>query len=240
MSELDINDKVNEMLEKSAKNAANSEKTFIHPEDEEREVIAPDGSVIKVNPIYDYFSNKKPTEDKPCSGVIEKFLNWARAESIWVLGFGTGCGSIEIPPLMTPRFDAFRFGIQMRPTPRQSNAFIISGYLSVKTLKRVIRSYEQMPSPKYVLALGSCTINGGMYYDSYSTINRLDKYLPVDVYIAGCMPRPEALLAGFMKLKELIKEGKGEKANEYARNFDEYKANQKKIIKDWNMPDYNW
>ncbi len=243
MSELDINDKVNEMLKKSAHNAAAAEcleKTFIRPEDEEREVIAPDGSIIKVNPIYDYFSGKKPTEEKPCRGVIEKFLNWARAESIWVLGFGTGCGSIEIPPLMTPRFDAFRFGVQMRPTPRQSNAFIISGYLSVKTLKRVIRSYEQMPSPKYIMALGSCTINGGMYYDSYSTINRLDKYLPVDVYIAGCMPRPEALLAGFMKLKQLIKDGKGEKANEYARNFDEYKANQKKIIKDWNMPDYNW
>ncbi len=235
-----MNDKINEMLQRSAQNANQSEKSFIRPEDEEREVIAPDGSTIKINPIYDYFSGKKPQEEKPLNGVVEKFLNWARAESIWVLGFGTGCGSIEIPPLMTPRFDAYRFGVQMRATPRQSNAFIISGYLSVKTLKRVIRSYEQMPSPKYVLALGSCTINGGMYYDSYSTINRLDKYIPVDVYIAGCMPRPEALLAGFMKLKELIKEGKAEKANEYARNFDEYKANQKKIIKDWNMPDYNW
>lgn len=141
---------------------------------------------------------------------------------------------------MTPRFDAFRFGVQSRPTPRQSNVFIISGYLSIKTLKRAIRSYEQMPSPKYVLALGSCTINGGMYYDSYNTINRLDHYMPVDVYVAGCMPRPEALLAGFNKLKELIKAGKGEKANEYATNFDWYKANQKKIIKDWNMPDYKW
>ena len=240
MSELEMNDKVKEMLENSQANVQNESKKFVRPEDEEREVIAPDGSIIKINPIYDYFSGKKPTEEKPHRGVIEKFLNWARAESIWVLGFGTGCGSIEIPPLMTPRFDAYRFGVQMRATPRQSNAFIISGYLSVKTLKRVIRSYEQMPSPKYVLALGSCTINGGMYYDSYNTINRLDKYIPVDVYIAGCMPRPEALLAGFMKLKELIKEGKAEKANEYARNFDEYKANQKKIIKDWNMPDYNW
>ncbi len=240
MSEKDMNDKVNEMLQRSEANVKKAEKSFIHPEDEEREVVAPDGSIIKVNPIYDYFSGEKPKEEKPCSGIIEKFLNWARAESIWVLGFGTGCGSIEIPPLVTPRFDMFRFGVQMRPTPRQSNAFIISGYLSVKTLKRVIRTYEQMPSPKYILALGSCTINGGMYYDSYSTINRLDKYIPVDVYIAGCMPRPEALLAGFTKLKELIKEGKGEKANEYARNFDEYKANQKKIIKDWNMPDYNW
>ena len=241
MSEIDMNDKMNELLKKAEANASTKEeKSFVRPEDEEREVIAPDGSIIKVNPIYDYFSGEKPSVEKPNKGVVEKFLNWARAESIWVLGFGTGCGSIEIPPLMTPRFDAFRFGVQMRPTPRQSNAFIISGYLSVKTLKRVIRSYEQMPSPKYVIALGSCTINGGMYYDSYSTINRLDKYMPVDVYIAGCMPRPEALLAGFVKLKEIIKSGKGEGANLYAENFDEYKANQKKVIKDWNMPDYNW
>jgi NADH-quinone oxidoreductase subunit B len=240
MSDLNINQKVSEMLQRSEANAQQDEKTFVRPEDELREVVAPDGSIIKINPLYDYYSGERPQEDKPKNAIVEKFLNWARSESIWVLGFGTGCGSIEIPPLVTPRYDMFRFGVQMRATPRQSNAFIISGYLSVKTLKRVIRSYEQMPSPKYVIALGSCTINGGMYYDSYSTINRLDKYLPVDVYIAGCMPRPEALLAGFGELKRLIKEGKGEKANEYARNFDEYKANQKKIIKDWNMPDYNW
>jgi len=240
MSELDLNNKTSEMLANSEANVKNSKKNFTRPEDELREVVAPDGSIIKINPLYDYFSNEKPKEEKPRGGVVEKFLNWARSESIWVLGFGTGCGSIEIPPLVTPRFDMFRYGVQMRPTPRQSNAFIISGYLSVKTLKRVIRTYEQMPSPKYILALGSCTINGGMYYDSYSTINRLDKYIPVDVYIAGCMPRPEALLHGFVKLKQLIREGKAEKANEYARNFDEYKANQKKIIKDWNMPDYNW
>jgi NADH-quinone oxidoreductase subunit B len=214
---------------------------FENPLYAKREVTGPDGEVFIVDPIKDYFSDERPQVYQPNSiPVIEKFLNWARSESLWVLGFGTGCGSIEIPPLMTPRFDAFRFGVQSRPTPRQSNVFIISGYLAVKTLKRVIRSYEQMPSPKYVLALGSCTINGGMYYDSYNTINRLDQYIPVDVYIAGCMPRPEALLAGFNKLKELIKDGKGEKANEYAANFDWYKANQKKIVKDWNMPDYNW
>ena len=213
---------------------------FLAPENEKRQVTAPDGSIIEIDPLDDYFCQERPKELKPRKGAVEKFLNWARAESLWVLGFGTGCGSIEIPPLVTPRFDMYRYGVQMRPTPRQSNVFIISGYLSVKTLKRAIRSYEQMPSPKYIIALGSCTINGGMYWDSYNTINRLDHFIPVDVYIAGCMPRPEALLAGFGKLKELIKAGKAEKANEYARNFDWYKANQKKIIKDWNMPDFNW
>ena len=79
-----------------------------------------------------------------------------------------------------------------------------------------------------------------MYFDSYNTINRLDKYLPVDIYVAGCMPRPEAILAGFEALKNRIKSGKAEGANLYAKNFESYKENQKKIIRDWNMPDYNW
>ena len=112
--------------------------------------------------------------------------------------------------------------------------------LPVKTLKRVIRSYEQMQGPKYVVGLGSCTINGGMYWDSYNTIKQLADYLPVDVYIAGCMPRPEALLAGFEELKRIIRAGKGEGANRYAENFEWYKANQKRVIQDWDMPDYNW
>ena len=187
-----------------------------------------------------YFCDEPPREAKPLGGIVEKFLNWARSQSLWILGFGTGCGAIELRPLMTARYDMYRYGIQPRPTPRQSSVFIIGGYASVKTMKRIVRSYEQMQSPKFVMGLGSCTVNGGMYWDSYNTINRLDHYIPVDVYVAGCMPRPESLLAGFMKLKELIREGKAEGANEYARNFDWYKENQKRIITDWNMPDYNW
>lgn len=216
-------------------------KQFIDPDLQPRTVIGPNGEEININPLKDYFCSERPKVHEPKRWkIFEDFVNWARAESIWVLGFGTGCGSIELYPLLTPRFDAYRFGVQMRPTPRQANLMIISGYLSVKTLKRAIRSYEQMQNPKYVMALGSCTINGGMYFDSYNTINRLDKYLPVDVYVAGCMPRPEAILSGFEALKKKIKKGRAEGANEYAKNFDYYKANQKKIIKDWNMPDYNW
>ena len=208
---------------------------------DKRMVTGPDGEQFEVDPMQDYFCQERPKVHEPSANKIwEKFLNWARAESLWILGYGTGCGAIEMRPLMTPRFDAFRYGIQWRPTPRQSNVIVIGGYMSVKTLKRVIRSYEQMQGPKYVVALGSCTINGGMYWDSYNTINRLDKYLPVDVYITGCMPRPEALLAGFETLKKIIKAGKGEGQNLYAKNFDEYKANQKQIIKNWDMPDYNW
>ena len=208
---------------------------------EKRLVTGPDGVEFEVDPLRDYYCDALPEVQRPAYlRIVEDLFNWARAESIWILGFGTGCGAIEMRPLMTPRFDAYRYGIQWRPTPRQANLFVISGYLSVKTLKRVIRSYEQMQNPKYVVGLGSCTLNGGMYFDSYNTIKRLDQYLPVDLYITGCMPRPEAPLAGFLELKKLIRAGKAEGANQYAANFAWYKANQKQVIHDWDMPDYNW
>ena len=206
-----------------------------------RKVTTPDGQTIDIDPLADYFCQEAPkVHRKSYSRIVESFYNWARANSLWILGFGTGCGAIEMRPLMTPRFDAYRYGIQWRPTPRQSNLLIISGYLSVKTLKRAIRAYEQMPQPKFVVGLGSCTINGGMYWDSYNTIKKLDEYMPVDLYIAGCMPRPEALLAGLMELKKIIRKGEAEGANKYAENFDWYKANQKSVIKDWDTPDYSW
>ncbi|WP_085442185.1 NADH-quinone oxidoreductase subunit NuoB [Magnetofaba australis] len=208
---------------------------------EKRTVTTPDGQSIEIEPLRDYYCDARPEVHPPAyMQIVEDLFNWARANSIWILGFGTGCGAIEMRPLMTPRFDAYRFGVQWRATPRQANLFVISGYLSVKTLKRVVRSYEQMQNPKYVVGLGSCTINGGMYWDSYNTIKQLADYLPVDLYITGCMPRPEALLAGFEDLKTLIRAGKAEGANRYAENFDWYKANQKKVILDWDMPDYNW
>jgi len=171
---------------------------------------------------------------------VARIKNWVRANSLWVMAYGTGCGSIELRPLTTARFDMERFGIAMRPTSRQSNVLIISGYLAVKSLKRVIRAYEQMPSPKWIVGLGSCTINGGMYWDSYNTINRLDLYLPVDVYIAGCMPRPEALLEGFSYLMDRIKAGEANGWHHYMENLDWYKDNQKKLIDHSDLPDYNW
>ncbi len=213
----------------------------LRPELEKRKITGPDGFEFEVDPLEDYFCTEPPKAHQPVYvKIVEDFFNWARSESLWILGFGTGCGAIEMRPLMTPRFDAYRYGIQWRPTPRQANLLMISGYLSVKTLKRAIRSYEQMQGPKYVVGLGSCTINGGMYFDSYNTIKKLDEYLPVDMYIVGCMPRPEALLKGFEDLKKIIRAGKAEGANDYAENFERYKANQKAVIHDWDMPDYNW
>jgi len=178
--------------------------------------------------------------DKNSQKIVDYIQNFARKHSLFVLAYGTGCGAIEIPATMTSRYDAERFGIRGAATPRQADVLLITGYLSTKTLKRVIRVYEQMQEPKYVIGFGSCTINGGMYYDSYNTINGLDQYLPVDVYINGCMPRPEAVISGFVKLQELILAGKANNGEKYRENLEHYRTNQKKIIKNWKMPDYNW
>ncbi len=188
----------------------------------------------------DWFCDARPQPARKSAQIIENFFNWARSQSLWILAFGTGCGAIELRPLVTARYDISRLGMQPRPTPRQASVFMIGGYVSIKTLKRIVRSYEQMQGPKFVVAVCSCAINGGMYWDSYNTVKRIDEYIPVDVYVTGCMPRPEAVLAGFTKLKELIRAGKAEGQNLYAEKFDYYKENQKRIIKDWNMPDYNW
>ncbi len=178
--------------------------------------------------------------DKNSQKIVDYIQNFARKHSLFVLAYGTGCGAIEVPSAMTSRYDAERFGIRGAATPRQADVLLITGYLSTKTLKRVIRVYEQMQEPKYVIGFGSCTINGGMYYDSYNTINGLDQYLPVDVYINGCMPRPEAVISGFVKLQELILAGKANNGEKYRENLEHYRTNQKKIIKNWKMPDYNW
>jgi len=178
--------------------------------------------------------------DKNSQKIVDIIQNWARKHSIWVLAYGTGCGAIEIPPTMTSRYDAERLGVRGAATPRQADVLLITGYLTVKSLKRVIRVYEQMQDPKYVIGFGSCTINGGMYYDSYNTIKVLDKYLPVDVYINGCMPRPEAVLSGFGKLQQRIAEGRAEGAKQYKENLEWYRANQKKISPNWVKPEYNW
>ncbi len=178
--------------------------------------------------------------DKNKQKIVDIIKNAARKHSLWVLAYGTGCGAIEVPATMTSRYDAERLGVRGAATPRQADVLLITGYLTVKTLKRVIRVYEQMQDPKYVIGFGSCTINGGMYFDSYNTINQLDLYLPVDVYISGCMPRPEAVLEGFGKLQELIGKGIANGAQQYKENLDFYRENQKKVIKNWDFQDYNW
>ncbi|MCK5716904.1 MAG: NADH-quinone oxidoreductase subunit NuoB, partial [Thiomargarita sp.] len=144
---------------------------------------------------------------------------------------------IELPPVITSRFDSERLGIQPMVTPRQADILLITGYLSIKTLKRVILTYEQMAAPKYVIGMGSCTINGGMYWQSYATIKRLLEYIPVDMYMAGCMPRPEAIQQGFLQLMDNIDNGNANCWKDYYYNYDEYLGHQQALFgPDWHTP----
>ncbi len=161
---------------------------------------------------------------------FEKVLNFFRKRSMWMLHYCTGCGAMELPPTMTTRWDMERFGIGPMATPRQADLLLITGYLSLKSLKRVIRTYEQMQDPKWVIGFGSCTINGGIYYDSYTVINRLSDYIPVDLTIEGCMPRPEAIMTSFQTLMDAIQKGEAVGYKKYKENYDWYKKNQDSVL----------
>ncbi|MDM8564014.1 NADH-quinone oxidoreductase subunit NuoB, partial [Candidatus Marithioploca araucensis] len=169
--------------------------------------------------------------------VIDRIADRCRSRSLFILHYCTGCGAIELPPTITSRFDSERLGIQPMVTPRQADILLITGYLSVKTLKRVILSYEQMQGPKYVIGMGSCTINGGIYWHSYATIKRLQEYIPVDMYIAGCMPRPEAIQQGFLQLMDNIDKGHANAWEDYYCNYDTYLGNQQALFgTNWHTP----
>ncbi len=136
---------------------------------------------------------------------IENVLNWARARSIWPLTFGLACCAIEMMQAMGTRFDLDRFGVIPRATPRQADLIIVAGRCTIKMAPVVRRLWEQMPEPKYVISMGSCATCGGpFYYDNYSILKGIDTVIPVDVYVPGCPPRPEALIEGVLKLQEKI------------------------------------
>ena len=164
--------------------------------------------------------------------IWEKIGDFFSANSIFMKWYCTGCGAMEMPPTMTSRFDMERLGIAPMATSRQADVLLITGYLSAQTLRRVIYSYEQMQDPKYVIGFGSCTINGGVYYDSYATIKQLDQYIPVDLYIAGCMPRPEAIMNSFTDLIKMIKKGEAKGWKHYQENYEWYNKNQLKALKE--------
>ena len=160
----------------------------------------------------------------------ERILDKFRKNSMWMLHYCTGCGAMELPPTMTSRWDMERFGIAPMATPRQADLLLITGYLSIKSLKRVIYTYEQMQDPKWVIGFGSCTINGGIYYDSYTVIEKLDLYIPVDLYIEGCMPRPEAIITSFNELMDKIDRGEAIGYKKYKQNYEWYKRNQDAVL----------
>ncbi len=161
----------------------------------------------------------------------QTILNYFRKRSMWMLYYCTGCGAVELPPTMTSRYDMERFGLGPMATPRQADLLLITGYLSAKTLKRVIYTYEQMQDPSYVVGFGSCPINGGIYWDSYPVINQLEMFMPVDMSIAGCMPRPQAVIDSFNKLMDQIQAGKAVGYRRYRENHDWYKRNQDAVLK---------
>jgi len=173
----------------------------------------------------------------PLANVFDELVRFAQSRSLFMLHYCTGCGAVELPPAMTSRFDMERLGIQPMVSPRQADILLVTGYVSVKTLKRVILTYEQMSSPKYVIGICSCTVNGGMYWQSYATAKKLNDYLPVDVYIAGCMPRPEAVIAGLRELIEDIRTGRADSWKDYYRRYDQYLSNQQRLFGEtWQTP----
>jgi NADH-quinone oxidoreductase subunit B len=137
---------------------------------------------------------------------VEYLLNWSRAASIWPLTFGLACCAIEMMAAWAGRFDLDRMGVIPRATPRQADCMIVAGRCTIKMAPIVRRLWEQMPEPKYVISMGSCATCGGpFYYDNYSILKGIDQVVPVDVYVPGCPPRPEALIEGLLKLQEKIK-----------------------------------
>jgi NADH-quinone oxidoreductase subunit B len=140
------------------------------------------------------------------SPVISPIANLARSNSVWPLTFGTSCCAIEMMSVGMSAFDISRFGSEVfRATPRQADMILTAGTITRKMAPALITLYEQMPEPKYVIAMGACTITGGMFNDSYSVVQGVDRIIPVDVYLPGCPPRPESILDALLKLQQKIR-----------------------------------
>jgi NADH-quinone oxidoreductase subunit B len=136
---------------------------------------------------------------------IEELYNWGRRSSIWPMQFGLACCAIEMIATTMARYDLARFGAEVfRPSPRQADLMIISGTVTKKMAPQVVRLYNQMAEPRYVIAMGACAISGGPFKQGYNVLKGIDRYIPVDVHIPGCPPRPEALLHAFIALQKKI------------------------------------
>ena len=134
---------------------------------------------------------------------LDKLYNWGRRSSVWPMMFGLACCAIEMIATAASRFDLSRFGMEvMRPSPRQSDVMIVSGTVTKKMIPIIVRLYNQMPEPKYVLAMGACASGGGPFKEGYNVVDGVDKFIPVDVYVPGCPPTPQALLHGLITLQK--------------------------------------
>ena len=167
-------------------------------------VMNPPSSETFLNPI----GRPEVTQDLSENVIlttVDDLHNWARLSSLWPLLYGTACCFIEFAALIGSRFDFDRFGLLPRSSPRQADLIITAGTITMKMAPALVRLYEQMPDPKYVIAMGACTITGGMFsMDSPTAVRGVDKLIPVDVYIPGCPPRPEAIIDAIVKLRKKI------------------------------------
>nr|YP_009578749.1 NADH-plastoquinone oxidoreductase subunit K [Taxus brevifolia]QBK34156.1 NADH-plastoquinone oxidoreductase subunit K [Taxus brevifolia]QBK34320.1 NADH-plastoquinone oxidoreductase subunit K [Taxus brevifolia]QBK36370.1 NADH-plastoquinone oxidoreductase subunit K [Taxus brevifolia] len=157
-----------------------------------------------INPIESLLLDQS-IPNSVISTTLNDLSNWARLSSLWPLLYGTSCCFIEFASLIGSRFDFDRYGLVPRSSPRQADLLITAGTVTMKMAPSLVRLYEQMPEPKYVIAMGACTITGGMFStDSYSTVRGVDKLIPVDIYLPGCPPKPEAIIDAIIKLREKI------------------------------------
>jgi len=152
---------------------------------------------------------------------LDRLYNWGRRSSVWPMMFGLACCAIEMIAAQASRYDMARFGMEvMRPTPRQSDLMLVSGTVTKKMVPLIVRLYNQMPEPKYVVAMGACASGGGPFKEGYNVVAGIDKFLPVDVYIPGCPPTPQALIHGMIKLQELIDKQSIRKVRWYRKGPD--------------------